>query len=1144
MLKRLLFAFLLSLPFSIYAQNPCIDGSYFNTTAFAVPMSSTCGLNNDWSALGTCDNGLNNMEDVVYGFNPGVTGTYNITVTFPTATGVYSVAIRTDCNFDQNTGCIYSAQGTGVITSNQNLNSSTIYYIKLDGFGVANPLTGAPPCITSYSLNISLVSSGSPNCFTGTPPVLAVGTTKVTTGQMGSYTPLGTLPSNPSCFDNTIASDSLEKASKPDVFKIVYQRGMVVAVTDAFYYMTMELMDKGGCNVIDCISVHCTGATCGTNTYPTYPRGNSTTYKAAPAFSLDGRGFTPGDTIVVRLAAYIPITPLNLLTDVSTTDGNQYYDLTLSIKPDNNVFTAPTVTLCDNYSVSNHADADAVVKDSESPAGCGNFTIENNIFYRFCTDNMMDTALIQLSNLKFLNTDPLYNTLELALLQGPVNGPYTTVYCQTGIGAAQDIKVGNLSTNTCYWLMLDGSNGARFNLDLAICDIKKPTLSLSLIDFNDPCVGDYSGSIEVKVVSTPAGISPTLTWNTSPIQTGATATGLTDGTYTLTAKIGALTRTISHTLVSSEQVKIDKITFSGANCNSKKILLNVYAHPKVFNNSVAVLDGTLTSTKFNDVSDNSFYWQFKDLAPGTYNLKVYRQNATGCVFDTMINVAPNVIPTYTYKVTDATCFGKADGFIDVTVKGGFPPYTFNVNANNPVKADTFARIRNFRAGKFFILITDQAMCSPPSLNFEVKQPTKVTHKVEDFEKAFCDLANGQVTISTTGGNGPYVYALDDADFFTSDDTDGYVFKYVKAGKHLLSTRDRRGCLDTFTYNLATVPLMTTKSVKNVAALCEANIGEQISVVSGSFKPYEYVIDNDLFPQPTRDSIFLSNLSPGIHRLKITDSMGCEYFEPISIERKSSITGIQYNNSSVNCNQTDADIWVTGVQGGLAPFSYRLAPLYEDFSGLDYFHHITPGKYKLFVSYQEDCIDSSSWIYILPKTIPDTPKFTYNPGGKLTLINNYGLVQFNQQVPNMVKYEWDFGDGTQSSDSIPAHVYTLPGSYPVTLTVTNSDGCSNTYTRELVTEDKPGLFIPEAFSPNGDGDNDIWNITGINIKTFEARVYDRWGGLIFSTQDINSHWDAKLRSGSYVEDGTYVFMIKATNINDEPLIRNGLLTIVR
>lgn len=1144
MLKRLLIAFIFSLPFSIYAQNPCIDGSYFNTTAVAVPMSSTCGLNNDWSALGTCDNGFNNMEDVVYGFNPGVTGTYNITVTFPTATGVYSVVIRTDCNFDQNTGCIYSAQGNGAITSIQNLSSSNIYYIKLDGFGVANPLTGAPPCITSYSLNISLVSTGSSNCLTGTPPVLAVGTTKLTTGQMGSYTPLGTLPANPSCFDNTIAADSSEKASKPDVFKIVYQRGMVVAVTDAFYYMTMELMDKGGCNVIDCISVHCTGATCGTNAYPTYPRGSSATYKAAPAFSLDGRGFAPGDTIVVKLTSYIPITLLNLLTDVATTDGNQYYDLTLSIKPDNNVYTAPTINLCDNYSVSNHADADAVVKDSESPAGCANFTIENNIFYRFCTDNVMDTALIQLSNLKFLNNDPLYNTLELALLQGPINGPYTTVYCQTGIGNAQDIKVGGLSANTCYWLMLDGTNGARFDLDLAICDIKKPTLSLSLIDYNHPCVGDYSGSISVRVQSTPPGTNPILTWNTSPVQTGAIATGLTDGTYTLTAKIGTLTRTLTQTLVSSEKVKIDKVTFSGASCNSKKILLNVYAQPKVFNNSVAVLNGTITSTKFNDVSDNSFYWQFKDLAPGIYNLKVYRQNATGCVFDTVINVAPNVIPTYTFKVTDATCFGKADGFIDVSVKGGVPPYTFNVNANNPVKADTFARIRNFKAGKFFILITDQEKCSPAPLNFEIKQPTKVTHKVEDFEKAFCDLANGEITISTTGGNGPYVYALDDADFFTSDDSDGYVFKYVKAGKHLLSTRDRRGCLDTFTYNLATVPLMTTSLVKSTAALCEANIGEQISIVSGSFKPYEYVIDNDLFPQPTRDSIFLSNLTPGEHRLKITDSMGCEYFEPVIIDRKSSITAVFQSSTAVNCNQIGGSISIDSITGGIAPYSYRLAPLYEDFSGLSNFQDLTPGNYKVYVSYQDDCIDSTSLITIIPKNIPDTPKFTHNPGGKLVLINNYGLVQFNQQVSNVIQYEWNFGDGILSVDPLPAHAYTLPGSYLVTLTVTNSDGCINTYSRELLTEDKPDLFVPEIFSPNADGDNDIWNITGINIKTFDARVYDRWGGLIFSTQDINSHWDAKLHSGNYVEDGTYVYMIKATNVDDQPLIRNGLLTIVR
>lgn len=142
------------------------------------------------------------------------------------------------------------------------------------------------------------------------------------------------------------------------------------------------------------------------------------------------------------------------------------------------------------------------------------------------------------------------------------------------------------------------------------------------------------------------------------------------------------------------------------------------------------------------------------------------------------------------------------------------------------------------------------------------------------------------------------------------------------------------------------------------------------------------------------------------------------------------------------------------------------------------------------------------------------------------------------------YEWDFGDGNTSNDENPSHTYTNPGDYEIKLYIETVNGCwDTTYARVALTEEVR-LFIPNAFTPNGDGINDKFEIKGTPIADFNLYIYDRWGGIIWSTHNYEIHWDGTDKSGKPVASGTYVYQIIGTDYLRQSINYNGTVTVVR
>ena len=131
--------------------------------------------------------------------------------------------------------------------------------------------------------------------------------------------------------------------------------------------------------------------------------------------------------------------------------------------------------------------------------------------------------------------------------------------------------------------------------------------------------------------------------------------------------------------------------------------------------------------------------------------------------------------------------------------------------------------------------------------------------------------------------------------------------------------------------------------------------------------------------------------------------------------------------------------------------------------------------------------------------------------------------------NAYTYFWNFGDGT-SNDSIFSPEHTFPenaGTYLVSLEVSNELGCLDSISQSIVIEHDPVVFIPNAFTPDEDGlNNEFTAVFPENMKlaSFEMYIYDRWGELVFYSQNPKEGWDASL-AGFDAPDGVYSYLVK-------------------
>lgn len=172
-------------------------------------------------------------------------------------------------------------------------------------------------------------------------------------------------------------------------------------------------------------------------------------------------------------------------------------------------------------------------------------------------------------------------------------------------------------------------------------------------------------------------------------------------------------------------------------------------------------------------------------------------------------------------------------------------------------------------------------------------------------------------------------------------------------------------------------------------------------------------------------------------------------------------------------------------------------------------------------------------------------FIIVPGGGCISSDQKDNVSIIDVSQNGSSGEWNFGNG-QTLPYLPGQSITQsypgPGNYIINLSIQNDDGCEATSIQTLcVLADEP-VFIPDIFSPNGDGNNDILFVRGHGIDKIDFKIYNRWGEMVFSTMSADQGWDGRYR-GQPAASGNYFYSFRAST-GDVVIEKNGEIALVR
>lgn len=151
--------------------------------------------------------------------------------------------------------------------------------------------------------------------------------------------------------------------------------------------------------------------------------------------------------------------------------------------------------------------------------------------------------------------------------------------------------------------------------------------------------------------------------------------------------------------------------------------------------------------------------------------------------------------------------------------------------------------------------------------------------------------------------------------------------------------------------------------------------------------------------------------------------------------------------------------------------------------------------------------------------------------------------FTNKSYNATRYAWDFGDNQSSTEINPVHQYNVTGTYDACLTAYNTSNCPAKVCKPVPSDVVPLIGIPTAFSPNGDGENDILYVRGGAIKTLDLKIYNRWGQLVFETTSQEIGWDGKF-NGQPQPIEAYGYVLQASFIDGTSKTLKGNITLLR
>lgn len=207
---------------------------------------------------------------------------------------------------------------------------------------------------------------------------------------------------------------------------------------------------------------------------------------------------------------------------------------------------------------------------------------------------------------------------------------------------------------------------------------------------------------------------------------------------------------------------------------------------------------------------------------------------------------------------------------------------------------------------------------------------------------------------------------------------------------------------------------------------------------------------------------------------------------------------------------------------------------------------TTTNYALTISDEIGCTSSAETQVI----VHPNPVASFSPEQFLTFLDEgEANVHFIDNSTEAFTWLWDFGDiyssSNSSTDQSPDHIYTMAGIYTVYQYVTSDFGCSDSTSHQVSIQKPFYFYVPNAFTPDGDGINEVWlpRGEGVDESNYICTVYDRFGRLVFSTNTLTQGWDGT-EKGKKLPMGSYVYVIQTATMDDIPKEFVGTVTLIR
>lgn len=515
---------------------------------------------------------------------------------------------------------------------------------------------------------------------------------------------------------------------------------------------------------------------------------------------------------------------------------------------------------------------------------------------------------------------------------------------------------------------------------------------------------------------------------------------------------------------------------------------------------------------------------FENLSSGEY--VVFVTDAQNCTSELAIQIEGKDEILIQGIISDIEC-GEETGSIDLTVSGGTGLLDFSWSDNYTGDAAALP------SGVYSLLVTDENGCTAEAeftinsvANFEV-----------EFEISHPKCINDNTGVINIRVNDPGL----SLDFLWSTGDVGSRIQDLDPGIYDVVITNTDGCQLTQSIALVnSISMETDIEVMNNFCFGD-NQGFIDITISGGNTPYDIKWSNN------KEGKHLEDLMAGIYLATISDANGCEMLESIELTEPEALSIADVAIVPPNCSLDSASVSINPI-GGTGPYMARLNNgIFEEKM---HFSNLNPGEYHIEIMDDYGCTYQSEEIIHIEE-IEELELITES-NIKISLGESTSLFALVTNRNDEVEYVWEGNDlDLLSCAHCPNPIFTGLNSTSYEVTAVDKEGCHSTENVVIFVNNNADIFVPNVFSPNGDGVNDrlaVFAKSSLVSSIDNFTIYDRWGNQVFGSgvMEINNEahgWDGQYK-GKPLNQGFFVWSLKVTFIDGTSKNYSGDVTLIR